>query len=67
MKELKYLQGEVKRQVKKLEELESQVKKLEEFHPDTLEITLRAFLDKVLECFYIHVEKGNLGFEDQSR
>ena len=48
-----------------MKSLKSQVKKLEEFHPDALEIALGAFLDKVLECFYIHTGKGNLEFEDQ--
>ena len=43
------------------------MKKLEEFHPDALEISLKAFSDKVLEYFYIHVGKSNLEFEDWFR
>jgi hypothetical protein len=53
--------------MKELKELQGQVKIFEEFHHDALEVSLRAFLDRVLECFYIHARKENLGSTDRSR
>jgi hypothetical protein len=60
MKELKKLKL-------KVNTLEGYVKKLEEFHSDALDISLRVFLNRMVECFYIHVGKENLGFEDWFR
>lgn len=66
MKEIVELKRKTTILEKSHKELEASNMKLVEFQSDALEMAVRAFLDKVLESFYIHAKKDSLGFEERS-